>query len=191
MFMRLGIKSVTMDDLARELGVSKKTLYKHVVDKRDLVEQCLQCKIQEHQAVLSAVAQSDGNAIDRHFVLLRHIRQMMQETHPSVLFDLEKYYPEVFRMMMEARGQMIRETMGRNLQRGQEEGLYREDCDPFLVTQFLIAVTGAIFQPEVMSATNRSFSDLQVDAFLYHIRGISSDAGRQYLEQKFQSEDFS
>jgi AcrR family transcriptional regulator len=188
LFMRAGIKSVNMDDLARELAISKKTLYKHVKDKRDLVHQCLRYQIQANREMLQAVAQEEGNAIDRHFVMLRHIRNMLQELHPSVLFDLEKYYPEAHKMMSQAREQMIFETMSRNLDRGQAEGLYRKDCDPSLVTRFLVAITSAVFRSDTLNATGRSILDLQVEAFAYHIRGIASEKGLEYIEWKLQNE---
>lgn len=188
LFMRAGIKSVNMDDVSRELAVSKKTLYKHVKDKRDLVHQCLQYQIQANREMLQAVAKVEGNAIDRHFVMLRHIRTMLQEIHPSVLFDLEKYYPEAHLMMSQAREQMIFETMSRNLDRGQTEGLYRKDCDPSLVTRFLVAITSAVFRSDTLNATGRSILDLQVDAFAYHIRGIASAKGLEYIEWKLQNE---
>jgi AcrR family transcriptional regulator len=185
LFMRLGIKSVNMDDVARELGVSKKTLYKHVKDKSDLVLQCLNHMISENQAMLEAVAQAPGNAIDRKLIMLRHVRSMLHDVHPSVLFDLEKYYPEAFRMLTQRREQLISASVSRNLSRGQEEGLYRPEVDPELATRFMVAITSSLFRP---GPAQRTLSEMHMDAFAYHIRGIATRKGLDYLEAKLEQD---
>lgn len=188
LFMRLGIKSVNMDDVARELGVSKKTLYKHVRDKRDLVSQALDAMIAENAAMLQEIAHAPGNAIDRHFIVLRRIRKMTQGMHPSVHFDLEKYYPEELQKLNERRDLLIQETVGRNLQRGQEEGIYRTDIDPRLISRFMVALIDAVDRAEAATQFDRPLSELIIDTFAYHIRGIATREGWEYLEQKLASE---
>lgn len=188
LFMRLGIKSVNMDDVARELGVSKKTLYKHVRDKRDLVSQALDALIAEQGAMLQEIAHEPGNAIDRHFMVLRRIRKMTQGMHPSVHFDLEKYYPEELRSLIKRRDALIQETVGRNLQRGQEEGIYRKDIDARLISRFMVALIDEVDRAETTTQFDRPMSELITDTFAYHIRGIATREGWEYLEQKLATE---
>ena len=93
-FMKYGIRSVTMDDMARHLGISKKTLYKHVKDKNDLVIQCMKQHQADEKCAMEACIGNELNAIEEMFEISQVIVDQLQNIHPSVMYDLEKYYPE-------------------------------------------------------------------------------------------------
>src|ERR1035437_2884162 len=96
LYMKYGIKSVTMDDVARELGISKKTLYQYVNDKNELVQKVVEMELDDKAEGFSKMNCSGLNAIEELFEVHKMIRQMLKDYNPSTEYDLRKYYPELF-----------------------------------------------------------------------------------------------
>jgi AcrR family transcriptional regulator len=97
--MRYGIKSLTMDDISRHLGISKKTLYLVATDKKDLVKQCVELTVNAEECMLCDITAQKGNAIDEMFDVNKRISQKLQNVQPAVMYDLQKYYPEAWKAM--------------------------------------------------------------------------------------------
>ena len=121
-FMRLGVRAVNMADVCSELGISKKTLYKFVSDKRDLILKCMAWHCSQMEHVIEEAKSTSENTIEAELKLIRFIHQIASDMHPSVLFDLNKYHPNAFRMVNERRDEILRGTMEENIRRGQSEG---------------------------------------------------------------------
>ncbi len=187
-FMRLGIKAVNMDDVARHLGVSKKTLYKYFKDKRDLVTRSLNQLIDETDRMMHGMKDVPGNAIDAELAMMRYVRKMLAEQHPSVLFDLQKYYATVWAEVTKRREAIVYTTAEENLRRGQEEGVYRRDFDPRIVARFMVAIADTSKNAQTTLALGKSLSEVYFESFQYHIRGIASPKGLTYLEEKLAAE---
>ena len=187
-FMRLGIKAVNMDDVARHLGVSKKTLYKYFKDKRDLVIRSLHLLIEETDQKMSSLRDHPGNAIDAEFAMMRYVRRMLAAQHPSVMFDLQKYYATAWAEVERRREQLIYATAQQNLERGQREGVYRSDFDSRIVAQFMVAIAGMTKNAQTQQELGKAMSEIYFESFQYHIRGIASPQGLQYLEEKLAAE---
>ncbi len=98
-FMTYGIKSVTMDDVAKHLRMSKKTLYQYVSDKNDLVKKCLDRDCQVTEVLVKEVLSKGLNAIEENFEISKHIVEDLKNIHPSIFYDLEKYYPDAWNTM--------------------------------------------------------------------------------------------
>lgn len=187
-FMTYGIKSVTMDDMAARLGISKKTLYQHVKDKNDLVEQVLRLTSEQRRCRICEVIGGDRNAIDEFFELTVHVAATVKGIHPSIHFDLEKYHPEAFRSWKEGQRKEAYDTVVYNLEAGLREGLYREGLHiPTIATVYIarfdMILDGELFPPERF---NRQ--ELLWEIFRYHIRGVATAKGLKYLEQKVKRE---
>jgi len=95
-YMKYGIKSVTMDDLARELGISKKTIYKFFSDKNELVSAIISMKVEMEQAVCSGCAQHAENAIESMMSVTKVVTENIGNINPTVFYDLEKYHSEAW-----------------------------------------------------------------------------------------------
>jgi hypothetical protein len=129
-----------------------------------------------------------GTAIDADFEMMRQTRNMLKDLHPSVLFDLEKFYPRAFAAMTEHRDQVIQSAVMRNLLRGQREGVYRADIHPGVVAQFFVALAHLTSQPSQLAAAGCPISEFHIQSFQYHIRGIASERGLAQLQAKLQDE---
>jgi TetR/AcrR family transcriptional regulator, cholesterol catabolism regulator len=188
-FMRLGIRSVNMADLATELSISKKTLYKFVTDKRDLILQCMDSHCTEMEEVIAGAKQDSENAIDAELKLIRFIHRTTSQMHPSVLFDLRKYHPKAFQLVVERRNGIMLGTVQRNIGQGQKEGLYRADVLPKVAATFLISLSEAVKAMAASGEQEVVLSQLYLQSALYHIRAISSPKGLAYLEEKIKKEN--
>lgn len=188
-FWNLGIKSVTMDDVATRLGISKKTLYQYVSDKNDLVDRVLKHLSFCYKCDIDAVrAREKQNAIDELYAITTTVAGHLQGIHPSIHFDLEKYHPEAFRNMLANKRREIFECNTQNMARGIKEGLYREDLNIPMIATIYIARFDMVFDGTLFPPDKFSMADLHWEIFRYHVRGIASKKGLDYLEKKMTKE---
>ncbi|MEM9259152.1 MAG: TetR/AcrR family transcriptional regulator, partial [Bacteroidota bacterium] len=129
MFMRLGIKSVSMDDIAREMGVSKKTVYQVVDNKKSLVRLVMEEDACKDVEVIKENHEQSKDAIDEFLRNSRYFIRQMREISPATLRDLQKYYPDIWKEQLQAHHAEFTQSIADNLERGMEEGLYRDDLD--------------------------------------------------------------
>ncbi|MEY3398786.1 MAG: hypothetical protein RL220_1380 [Bacteroidota bacterium] len=186
-FMRFGVKSINMDDMARHLGVSKKTLYLHFKDKEDMLARGMRrlC-ITDDQAV-AEICSRGLNAIDESLEIMKFVSAMLRDLHPSIVFDIEKYHPEVYREMMENRQSCIYGIIYGNLKKGQKEGLYRKDMKAEIIAGLYIAKMTSVFDTRLFPNQEFTAAQLYDEFFIYHIRGIASPAGIARLEEKLKT----
>jgi AcrR family transcriptional regulator len=187
LYRKYGIKSVTMDDVARELGISKKTLYQYVSDKTELVE-----KVVEHTRHCNFSSMKDmktinGNAIEQLIEVSQMVNSLMKNHSPSYEYDLKKYYPEIFRNLMSARREVMYESMLANIRQGKKEGVYREELDEVIISKLHLLrmenlQSNEIFKEEEMH-TSKFFREL----FVYHIHGLATLKGLDILNKNMKS----
>lgn len=187
-FMRLGIRSVNMDDVAQHLRVSKKTLYQFFKDKNDLVERMVKSICEDHRTNISAICAKGLNAIDENFEIARFIASQLGQMHPSVHFDLQKYHAEAWDLLQRTERADIYSCVTANMEKGIKEGLYRDDLNIPVIAKIYIARFDAVFDGELSPSSEHDFQEVTWEMFRYHIRGIASDKGLKYLVQKVKKE---
>lgn len=183
-FMRYGIKSVNMDDVARHLGISKKTLYLVVRDKEDLVCRAVQHFSQHEKQMMAGISALQLNAIDESLEIMKWVLSILKNTNPVVDFDLQKYHPEIHKTMRAHRDRVVLDGMLNNLKKGQREGLYRKDFNPELIAKLYMSRVDTMFDQDLFPFPHWNLSDIYTQAFIYHIRGIASAKGLDYLRDK-------
>ena len=188
LFMRLGVKSMTMDDVATHLRISKKTLYEHFSDKNDLVEQVVASVCGYHRDTINAICARGLNAIDENEEITRFIVGQIGNMHPSVQFDLQKYHPKAWTIMEQREREDIYACVTKNLRKGIEQELYRDDLDVEVITRLYIARIDSTWDGRVFPPDQFNLSDVLWKHFEYHIRGIASKKGVAYLEKKAKKE---
>lgn len=189
LFSKYGIKSMTMDDISRQLGISKKTLYQYVDNKKDLVKKSIQLHIDDEQCCMEDVLSSEGNAIDELMKMTKMVGSQMKEMHPSVIFDLKKYHLEAYKCLANHRDDFIYTNIKRNIESGMQSGLYRSNINPEILTRLYLSMVNVIMDPQVSTLEEYSNSEIYIEMIRYHIRGIASAKGREYLKQKFNQEN--
>jgi AcrR family transcriptional regulator len=183
LFMRYGIKSLTMDDIARHLGVSKKTIYQFTADKKDLVKQCVEMAINDEQCNLCLVQEQKGNAIDILLDINKRVSEKIQNVQPSVMYDIERYYPEAWKIMEAHKKEFVSNMVKDNMERGIKEGLYRKNLIPEIIATSYVAMTNQLFHPDPTKTSKYDFKTLHQEIARYHIKGIASEKGSVYLKE--------
>tara|TARA_B100000508_G_scaffold141097_1_gene147033 strand:+ start:133424 stop:134077 length:654 start_codon:yes stop_codon:yes gene_type:complete len=184
MFLKHGIKSVTMDDLAKGLGVSKKTIYKYFDDKDDLITKIVQTKTTKDKIVCEAARVETDNAIEALFKISEFVSNMLSNVHSSVFFDLQKYHRSAWEVMEEHKHHFVKSQIKENIQRGQKEGLYRDSINPEVISSVYISTMDGLFDGSTFDMDSLNFSDIFNEIVGFQIRGLASDKGREYLKTR-------
>lgn len=188
LFMRYGIRSITMDDIARDLAVSKKTIYQFFKDKHDLVMHVGLHHFEKDKTQICQIAQNCENAIVEVIEMSKHLKNKLKGINPSLFFDLKRYHPKAWKLWQEHKRGFVIEQVKRNIERGIEEGIYKKDLNVEVlamlrVTQIEIAFDTTIFPPDKFDALTTQM------VFLEHfIRGIVTQKGYDLLEEYFGKE---
>lgn len=189
LFSRFGIKSMTMDDIARNLGMSKKTIYQFVSDKNELVFKAMKSIIDMEMAVARKLCDENENAIDMLFALSKDVARKYAQMHPSINYDMQKYHPDAWHIFQEFQTKFVTQCIQENIERGIQQKLYRDNLDPYLIANFYssklhMCSDGLTFPPD-----KYSFQTIHLEMMRYHIRGIASEKGLAYLKEKVKQEN--
>ena len=187
-FMRLGIRSVNMDDIAQHLRISKKTLHQFVKDKNELVSRVVGHICSHHHTCITGICEQGHNAIDENFEITRFVAAQIGEMHPSIHFDLEKYHPEAWALLQRNEREDIYKCVTGNMQKGVKDGLYRDDLNVDVIARIYISRFDAIFDGILFPKEKYRFEDVIWELFRYHVRGMASDKGLKYLTKKVKKE---
>lgn len=183
MFKNYGIRSVTMDDVARELGISKKTLYLHFKDKADLVGIILNREFKEKSDEFAAAMANNDNAIEELFEYYKVQIKLLTDQKPNFIYDLKKYYPAHFDKFRKKKKDKMIESVIKNLKRGKKEGLFRKNLNEDIVTRIHIARMESIMTSGLFTFEELISPVFFSEAFKYHIYAIVSDKGREIINK--------
>ena len=183
-FLKYGVKSVTMDDMARELGMSKKTLYTYFKDKNDLVVQILTVKTQADQQHCLEIIGEAENAIDEMFLVNQFVSAMMKNVHPSVFYDLKKFHPEAMAILHQHKWTFVKNTILKNLKRGKEEGLYRVELPDELVAIIYVGATDLVSGGEAFSGLDKTTEQVFYEIMKFQMHGFVNEKGLAYLQEQ-------
>lgn len=188
-YMRFGVKSVTMDEMARQLGVSKKTLYIHVKDKNDLVEQCMLLMHEREQDHIASIVSETENAIEQIIRISQFILGELKKVHPSIFFDLEKYHPQVTQMMQCHKDEFVCGCIEQNLVNGMKQGFYRENLNPKIISSIYVRLIDIIMDASLAQQAELRADEVYFEMFRYHIRGCATQKGINYLTDLIKKDD--
>ena len=180
-YMKYGIKSVTMDEMARQLGISKKTLYLYVKDKNDLVCQAMKFAQTAEICMIEEIAKTYENAIDEMLATSRFIISRFNQIHPSIFFDLLKYHPDAMKIMNDHMNVFVHDCVSQNLNKGIKQGLYRKNLNIEFIATLYLAIINSVMNGDVFDETKFPMADVYREFFKYHLRGIANDNGLEYL----------
>lgn len=190
LFFKYGVRSVSMDDICRDIGVSKKKLYASFQSKTELVNKLLELERRSFEVIFEHHNFEGINAIDILLIVSRDMGERFWDISPSMTFDLKKYYPEIYHKHIDERIEFVYEKMYRNIQKGITQGMYRDDLSVELVTRLYIRRLIDIHNPEFFPAEKFSFQTLFEVMFDNFIRGIANPAGIAYYETQKQKMNF-
>jgi len=184
LYMKYGIKSITMDDVASELGISKKTLYQFVTDKDDLVGKFIDNEIALRQEEICKCFGIGFNAIEELFEISIFMNKLIHDQNPTTEYDLKKYYPQHYQKTVKARREGIYNYILLNLKKGIKEGLYRKDMNKEIIAKLYLSRSENTNLNELFTVEEFTSIKLFMELLTYHVRGIATEKGIIVLEKK-------
>jgi AcrR family transcriptional regulator len=183
LFMRYGIRSVSMDDIAAQLGMSKKTLYQFYTDKEELVDAVLSALLENNRTQCLADRQKAENAIHEVFQAFDMMQEMFTNMNPSIVFDLEKYHPTVSKKLQQHKSVFMYQVIKQNLERGIKEEIYRPEINIDVLTRFRIESMMLAFNSEIFPNNRTQLVGIQEEILEHFLYGLSSPKGHKLIQK--------
>ncbi len=184
LYKKYGLKSVTMDDVARECMISKKTLYKYVNDKVDLITQAFRNEFEIQTKRFAAISEKKLNAVEEVFEIRKNIIAMIKTHKPSIEYEMYKYYPVIHRELIEKKSKFIYQLKIKNLTKGIDEGLFYGDIDIDLIAKRMVILETQKIENSVVSYKEFLKPKATKEMFKYHLRAICNSKGLKVLNKK-------
>ena len=181
--MKYGIRSVTMNDVAEHLGVSKKTLYNHFKDKNELVEHIIKLKIEEDTRVLKNASVEASNAIDELYRHSKYVIETFKAVNPAVFHDLKKNHSTAWQLTVNHKWTFVYNQFLKNIDRGIKEGIYREDIHKEIYAKIFVSSIETIIEGDVFPWPEFKYETVFLENFRLHIRGLANNKGMTYFQE--------
>jgi len=175
--MQYGIRSISMDDIAAALGMSKKTIYQYYADKDELIEEVVAAVIQYNQQCCEQDRQSADNAIHEIFLGMEFMMEIFRSMNNSLLFDMQKYHPTAFQKFAKHKNDYLYTMIKENLLRGMKEELYRTDIKVDILSRFRVESVILPFSPEFHGKVKSSLAEIEEEILLNFLFGLVSQKG--------------
>jgi len=182
LFLNLGFKSVTMDDIANALGVSKKTIYKYFTNKTSLVDAVIGFMFESICSSIDEICARKLNPIDELFFIKRAVLEHLNDEKSSPVYQLQKYYPKIYASLKQKQFLMMHATIQNNLERGIQSALFREAIDKDFMSRMYFNGMVGIKDQELFPLKKYSMNVLMDHYLEYHLRGIATEKGIKQLE---------
>ncbi|MDX1463536.1 MAG: TetR/AcrR family transcriptional regulator [Marinirhabdus sp.] len=187
MFLTLGFKSVTMDDIANEMGISKKTIYTHFNNKETMIAVVADSVFEQVAHEIDCICELEKNPIEEIYEIKKRVMEHMRNEKASPSHQLQKYYPSIYQHLKKRQFSLMQECVVRNLNRGIAQGLFRKNIDVQFVSRIYFNGVTGIKEKNLFPASMFD-STLLYEMFLeYHLRGIVTPEGRKILNQLIDS----
>jgi TetR/AcrR family transcriptional regulator, cholesterol catabolism regulator len=178
-----GIKSVTMDDVAKHLCISKKTLYEHFKDKEDLVRAILFLEHNIHVRISGEISTKNLNAIEELMDVYRLIHKKFNAYNPSMEYDIRKYYPDLYKSIRDTRRKTMFDSFLKNLKKGKKEGLFRKEINAGIIARLHVFLFENLYDNDLFTLEELTTLNFFQELFIYHLHGILSNKGLLFLQK--------
>lgn len=181
LFRQYGIRSVTMDEIAGQLGISKKTIYQYFADKDELVDAVTADEIRFSQESCEKSSKESENAIDEIFQVMEFVETMFRNMNPSMLNDLEKYHPRSFKKFLDHKNRYLYDMIRKNIERGILEELYRPEIPVELMTRYRLETMMLAFNSQFLQSVKMNLAELHHEIIEHFLYGVSTLKGYKLI----------
>ena len=188
LFMQYGIRSVTMDDVARQSSMSKKTIYQYFDNKDSLVLAVAVGHFEREKTEFLDIESESLNAVHELILVTQCIRKHVFKMNPSLLFDMQKYHGSSWDSYLRFKHETIRGHIARNIERGKKEGLFREELDAEVLSIFRVEQVQMVFDPSIFPTDKFDFRVVQLQIMDHFVNGLLTDKGRKTYQEFTENE---
>lgn len=181
MFLKLGFKSITMDDIANEMCISKKTIYKFFCNKEILIAETVEKVHNEVHSIMTELFNRNYNAIEENFEIRQMFKEMFKSSETSPVYQLKKHYPEIYEKVQSRQVEECSVWFKKNIEKGIAQGLYRPEIDVEIYSRFYYML---IFQINESTIYEKDAVVLELKALEYHTRALATATGIKELEKQ-------
>ncbi len=179
--MQYGIRSVSMDDIAGALGISKKTIYQYFSDKDELVEAVIADKIKYNQDCCLQDRASASDAVHEVFLAIEMMQEMFQNMNPSVIYDMEKFHPKAFARFTQHKYNFLYKIIKENIERGIREEMYRPEIDVDVIVKARLENMMLSFNLQLFPKNKYSLVQVETQLTEHFLFGLASQKGHKLI----------
>lgn len=183
LFFKYGVKSITMDDIAKHLGISKKTIYQFYADKNEIIETLMRQHIENNECECRAIMKETANVVEEFLAMIKHISAMFSKMNPALFYDLQKYHPKAWKLISEFKGNFIERNVEESLMRGIKEGLVRKDINIKIITRVRVEEIELAFNPQAFPPDKFKLVDVQLALLEHFLYGICTLKGYKLINK--------
>jgi AcrR family transcriptional regulator len=183
LFFHYGIKNITMDDIAKHLGMSKRTIYENFPTKDDIVETLLRSHLEMNMDICETQSEVSKNAIEEIVLMMNHLREMFTRMSPKILFDLKKFHPKAWKEFREFKQGFLMKTISNNIRRGITEGIYRKNINVDVLARMRIEQVEIAWNPEIFPSSQFELKEVQLSMLEHFLYGITNIKGHRLVEK--------
>ncbi len=189
LYIQFGVKAVTMDDLAKGIGISKKTLYEQIPNKASLIDQMIHLHIKEEKKAINQIKSQSQHAVEEMILIARYVIQMLKQVSPNIVFEIKKYYWESWKKLEKLNNEHVLQVIHLNLKSGIEQGFYRADLPVEIIARHYVTLISSIVNQEVFPSNIFTMDKIFKETMLYHLRGITTPYGWELCLKHFSQLD--
>ena len=183
LFLKAGIKSVTMDDIAKHLGMSKKTIYQFFKDKNELVIALVKKKLKEDEDQMEDIISQSGNVIEEMINMMKCSEDIFSRINPIVIHDLQKYHPDAWKQFQNFKSGVIVQKLEELLTKGIKQGYIRPDIDVKIIARMRMMQVEMGFNAEIFPHSEFNIWKVQQQFHEHFNYGICTLEGYKLLSQ--------
>ncbi|MBS1754675.1 MAG: TetR/AcrR family transcriptional regulator [Ferruginibacter sp.] len=187
--MQYGIRSVSMDDIAAKLGISKKTIYLYFKDKDELVDEIVGDIIVNNRYECNADRDRAENAIHEIFLVMDMMAEMFTAMNPGILFDMQKYHPATFKKFLKHKNEFLYNVCRENLERGIQEELYRPDLAVDILCRYRVETMFIPFNPDFQQSLKYNLAKIEEEIIIHFLFGLVSLKGYKLVMKYWQQRE--
>lgn len=188
LFMRYGIRSVSMDDIAAELAMSKKTLYQFFADKDELVDAVVDKELKRGQCDCIDCRTNSKDAVEEIFITMEQIAEQFRNMNPMVLFDLEKFHATAYQKFLKHKNEFLMDVIRKNIERGIQEELFRPEINVDVLSRFRLESMMIAFNMSVFPPRKYHLAEVTQEIIEHYLYGLATLKGHKlilkYKEQR-------
>ena len=181
LFMRYGVRSVSMDDIASNLGMSKKTIYQYFADKDELVDAVMDDEVNQTHTDCDFCKKNAKDAIDEIFLTMEQIQEQFSQLNPMVLYDIEKFHPHAFVKFKKMKDEYLQQVVAANIKRGIKEELYRADINVEMMSKYRVETMMISFSMAAQAPAKYNLAVVAQETMEHFLYGLATLKGYKLI----------
>jgi len=183
LFFKYGIRSVTMDDIAKHLGMSKKTIYQYYKEKDEIVHKLMMAHIKEDECSFSECAEKSANIVEEVFNMMKNIHDIFSKINPQFIYELQKYYPQTWKLFKDFKENFILKMVEQSIEKGIKDGHVRPDVNVKILSRARMENVEMAMNPACFPPDKFKILDVQLTLVEHFLYGICTLKGHKLINK--------